>query len=146
MAEAALSQATDLHPVGVEALAEMAPLYVQFDRADGGKITREAAAEKLSLLLGAGHRAALFRRAGALLGMVIWMDMGDHVCLRSFVIDRDYRREGLGSAFFALWRARMLPPGKVLRLETGALQAQSFWQGQGFSIWSTGMRLDPKEE
>ncbi|MEL6476905.1 MAG: GNAT family N-acetyltransferase [Pseudomonadota bacterium] len=149
MAEAALmppqTEEIALHLVGSEALSEMAPLYVQLDRAHGGKITREQATEKLGLMLQAGHRAVLFRRQGLALGMAIWMDMGDHVFLRNFVIDRDHRREGFGAALFARWRSDLLPAGTKLRLEVGALHAQKFWERQGFSIWSTGMRLDPRE-
>ena len=134
-----------LTPAGAADLPSLAALYVQMSRAHGHQISREDAAAKLAKGLAAGQGAMLFRKDQTLLGMIIWMDCGDHVFVRNFVIDRDHRREGRGSALFQRWR-REVTGGREIRLETSALHAQAFWQAQGFAVWSTGLKLDEAAE
>lgn len=142
------AQAVDFGPVGADALDALAPLYVQLNRAhprpDVAEITAARAARKLGLMLGAGHRACLFRHGGIVLGYTVWMEMGDHLFIRNFLIAEGYRGCGLGRSLFARLRAEVWGPDREIRLEAAGAPALGFWQAMGLTSWSTGLRLDPQ--
>ncbi|MEM8793609.1 MAG: GNAT family N-acetyltransferase [Pseudomonadota bacterium] len=118
-------------------LDDLARLYVQMS----SDYPVDQAAEKVGKMLDAGHGAALMRNGAEPIGCILWMDMGDHVFVRNYVIAEGHRGRGLGAALFHRLRAEVLPP-KPLRLEASEDGARAFWSKQGFGPWSTGMRDD----
>ena len=86
------------------------------------------------------------RHGGHIIGYISWYDLGDHVFVRQYMIERAYRGRGLGSALLARLRAEVLPPEAELRLEASADRALRFWMAQGFAPWSTGLRLASPED
>ncbi|MEM1275188.1 MAG: GNAT family N-acetyltransferase [Pseudomonadota bacterium] len=126
-----------LQQAGRRDLAELARLYVELSP----DYTIERAAEKVSQMLSGGHGAVIMRHGEVAIGSILWMDMGDHVFIRNYVIVGGYRRAGLGSGLFARLKAELLP-AKPIRLEASEDGARTFWGKQGFALWSTGMRND----
>lgn len=127
-------------------LPALAALYVQLAAAHGESYTGERAAAKLGKALAAGHEAVLFRHRGAVIGNVLWIDLGDHVFIRNYVIDAGHRGRGLGAALFCRFRAEFLGPDTPVRLEASADYSRAFWAALGFREWSVGMRADPIRE
>jgi len=136
-----------LEPAGNADIPVLAGFYVQMYAAHGHRIGPEAASAKLAKMLQApGQSALMFKHGERPLGFVIWVDLGDHVFIRNYVIDAAHRGRGLGSALFARLRDEILPPGRPVRLEATADPSLRFWKAQGFSAWSSGMRSDAIEE
>ncbi len=135
-----------LTPAGAAELPTLARLYVQMHEAHGREITAADASAKLRKSIGAGLNTLLFMNRDRALGFVLWADLGDHVFIRNYVIERASRGRGLGAALFARFRAEILAPGTAIRLESTADHAHRFWEAQGLTAWSTGMRLDPPKE
>jgi GNAT superfamily N-acetyltransferase len=138
--------AVAIAPAGAGDLDAIVALYGQLSAAHGHPVDAAADREKLAAAMAAGQRAVLFRHEGAILGMAAWMDFGDHVFIRNFVLDAAHRRRGLGAALFARLRAEALPEGRPLRLEASAAHSRAFRTRLGFAARSTGMRddLDPE--
>ena len=96
-------------------------------------------------LVGAGHRATLFMDGDRPAGFCMWIDLGDHVFIRQFMIDPAHRGQGLGRAIFTRLRAEVFPPKAKFRLEVQTPAAERFWSALGFVVKSTGMQLDLPE-
>lgn len=145
-----IADRVSLDPCELSDLKTLSALYVQLDTEhatrEGRKaITTVEAGAKLRLGIDAGQRAMLFRLEGVAVGMIIWMDMGDHVFVRNYVIDGGYRRQGLGHALFERFRHEVIGIERALRLEASAEPPQRFWESCGLTVWSTGLRIDPPQ-
>jgi GNAT superfamily N-acetyltransferase len=137
----------ELRHAGAAELPALSQLYVQVYEAHDASITVEASFVKLEKMLQApGQRGLLFRHDGLQIGFIVWADLGDHVFIRDYVIDKAFRGRGLGAGIFSRICAEALPSGKPIRLETSADHALRFWTEQGFTEWSSGMRTDAIQE
>ena len=87
------------------------------------------------------NRICFLRRDGAEIGYAAMHDMGDHMFIRHFVIDRSLRREGIGSAAFEALRQACFP-GRQVRLGASHEMEgpRTFWEAQGFQVMGYSMR------
>ena len=82
-------------------------------------------------------------RNGARIGYAALKDMGDHMFIRHFVIDRDLRGSGVGSRAFAALE-RTCFPGRQSRLDASHMVEgpRAFWESQGYEVMGYTMRRD----
>ena len=87
------------------------------------------------------NRICFLRRDGAEIGYAAMHDMGDHMFIRHFVIDRSLRRAGIGSAAFQALRQTCFP-GRQVRLDASHEMEgpRTFWEAQGFQVMGYSMR------
>jgi len=144
--EAALDPAAIvLRPGGEADLDILAAFYVQLSEAHGQIYTPAAAREKLAKELRAGHRAVVVEASGEPLGFVTWIDLGDHVLIRQFVLGQAHRRQGLGRALFARLR-HLIGADREIRLQAAAGAPEAFWRAMGFGPFAMTFTFRPDEE
>ena len=136
----------ELVAAGERDLPALAALRAQLSGKPDDADALARAAERFALNLRHGCRATGFRLDGRLVGYALWLDLGDHVFLRQFVIDAGHRGRGLGREAFRRLVAEVLPPRGEIRLEVMEGGPQGFWSGLGFAPRSTGMRLALERE
>lgn len=133
-------------PAGEADLPALARLSVQLAAALGGSQTPEVARGRFASHLRHGYRVAAFRSGEAIIGYALWLDLGDHVFLRQFVIDAPLRGRGLGRALFERLAAEVFPPRREIRLDVLHGGPVGFWSALGFATKTTGMRRAPDPE
>ncbi|MEM9138313.1 MAG: GNAT family N-acetyltransferase [Pseudomonadota bacterium] len=132
-----------VEPAGVEDHADIADFIGQLYGASDYHLDRAGLAGRADDMLAAGP-VYFLSRAGQRLGYAALKDMGDHMFVRHFVIDKAHRRKGVGSeAFAALERACF--SGRQVRLDASIERSEprAFWESQGFQIMGYSMRRDP---
>ncbi|MGF1503233.1 MAG: GNAT family N-acetyltransferase [Paracoccaceae bacterium] len=137
--------AITVEPATVASLMALAPLYVMLSEAHRKAITEAAAAAKLRLMFEAGARGALFSQHGRVIGSAMWMEMGDHVFIRHFVIEPALRGRGVGRKIAARLVAEQIGAHREIRLEAALPQTVAFWEGCGFDPRGTALGRVPKE-
>lgn len=130
---------------GMADLKVLAGLYHALYAAYGEAFPDAVLRKKVADRLGAGCTAILFEHDGTAIGSAVFIDIGDHVFLLTYVIAPDHRARGLGGALFARLRDEIIGADREIRLEATGDFAPGFWQAQGFDAWTTGMRRMPLE-
>ena len=94
----------------------------------------------------AANRICFLHRDGSEIGYAALHDMGEHMFIRHFVIDKEMRREGIGQAAFGALEAACFP-GRQARLDAShtVIGPREFWEAQGFRIMGYTMRRDAGE-
>lgn len=133
-------------PAGEADLLALARLRVQLAAVHGGQLTVEAARERLAGNLRHSYRVTAFRAGEAIVGYALWLDLGDHVFLRQFVLDEALRGRGLGRELFERLAAEAFPPRREIRLDVLHGGPAGFWTALGFAAKTTGMRRAPDPE
>lgn len=94
----------------------------------------------------AANRICFLMSDGAEIGYAALHDMGDHMFVRHFVIDKACRRAGIGGAAFRALQAACFP-GRQTRLDASHVidGPRAFWEAQGFEVMGYTMRLDVED-
>ena len=147
MAQDRMTADLTLHEAGPGDFDTLIPFYRQLVEAHGATRSPVQAVKRLTTLHAAGHRFTLFRRGETPVGAVTWIDLGDHIFIRHFTIDRALRGQGLGAAGFAALRAAHFPGREVELSASVELDAPlKFWTAQGFYPVGHTLRLDSDED
>ncbi|MEM9781641.1 MAG: GNAT family N-acetyltransferase [Pseudomonadota bacterium] len=135
-----------LRRAGFDDIDALAAMYLSLYAAYDEVWPLDSVRHKVRQRLAAGCRAMLFEHDDRPIGAAVWIDIGDHVFLLTYVIDRPYRSQGLGAALFARLRDEQIGADREIRLETFGEHAPRFWRGCGFEPSFQGMRLCTEED
>ena len=132
-------------PGGPQDRESVADFIDQLYRATNHHLDRTALLGRADDMLAAGP-VFFLEGDGARIGYAALRDMGDHMFVRHFVIDKAMRGKGVGAqAFKALQAAQF--PGRQARLDAShtVTGPREFWEAQGFKIMGYTMRLDSED-
>ena len=104
------------------------------------------AAQRLTLLLGAGYKPFVGEEAGVPIGYALTQENGDHVFIRQFVVAPEARRRGVGRAMARALADWFGWPEMRLDVMAGREDARAFWAALGFEPAATNMRRPALEE
>ncbi|MEM1385047.1 MAG: GNAT family N-acetyltransferase [Pseudomonadota bacterium] len=120
-------------------------LYREMAAAHGDEMTEAETADKLRRMRRVPHRITLLCRDGETVGYAFWLDLGDHVFIRSFAIAEGERSAGLGRLFFERLVAEVFPDLGQIRLQAKGEGAKRFWTAVGFQSSAEAMRIELPE-
>jgi predicted GNAT family acetyltransferase len=75
----------------------------------------------------------VFQSEGKSLGFVIWTNNNFHVYIDNFIINKKFRKKGIGSEFYKLISEHFKQLGfKAIRLFCSPIESKTFWEKQNF--------------
>jgi GNAT superfamily N-acetyltransferase len=128
----------------------LAPLNAQLIRDEGHRnsMTEAQLAQRMTdWLTPREYEVVLFEEADTTAGYALFRRTPEHVYLRQFFVQPEFRRKGIGRAALAwLWKHAWHDASR-LRIDVlvGNRQAQAFWQSAGFQPYCVTMEMDTPE-